>query len=225
MIQTDNLLQTEMPFETLARVNKADWMGLFLFFAGLLFFIILLYRNPVVLRSLVIRVFKNDTEKLYFSAPAIDSVDKILLFTIYLCGSVLAVHFFLEIQFFESLHFLIYLAPIAVLIFLALPFFLVAQLLGFVKITVLVWRKQIPIFYLLGILLLPLGSLLFVDPHYQEGFKVLIYIVLSLFFLWIHVRVTRELILAGFKFYYIFLYFCTLEILPVLYFWVWLSRF
>ncbi len=224
MFQTGIILQEALPFDTPLKVTKADWFGLTLFFVGLFFFMILLYRNPVILRSLVARTIKSNSDKLYFSAPAIDTIDKILLFLIYWIGAILVVHFFIEAQFLPQIRWMLYLVPVGILLYWFIPFFLISQLLGFTKISLAIWKKQVPIIFLAGLVLLSAGLLLFVDLAYEEYFKLLIFSILIVFYFWIHLRVWREFILSGFKFYYIFMYFCTLEILPFAFLWVWFSR-
>jgi hypothetical protein len=48
--------------------------------------------------------------------------------------------------------------------------------------------------------------------------------IVIMLFVWIHIRVAQDLILEQIPIYYIFMYFCTLEILPLFTIWVWISR-
>lgn len=217
-------IHAALPFETIERSSKADWFGLILFFAGILSLIVLLYRNPNVLFSLFSRALKNDTEKLYFSAPAIDSVDRIFLFIIYMCSTILSIHFFVEEHFNASLRWVLYLSPVAILLFFSLPLIGTAQVVGFTKFSLYLLKKQAPILFLFGLILLPVGGLLFVDTAYFFYIQVLLVVLFFSVLLWLHIRVVRTLIVEGFPFYFIFMYFCTLEILPFALFWVWFSR-
>lgn len=222
----ENILQipAQLPFETIERSTKSDWFGLVLFFTGILSLIILQYRNPNVLISLFSRATKNDTEKLYFSAPAIDSVDRIFLFVIYLCSTILSIHFFVESHFDASIRWVLYLLPVALLIFFTIPLLITAQLVGYNKYFYYLIRKQAPLLFLFGLGLLPVGGLIFVDATYFLYVQALILLLFLFVLVWLHFRMARALILEGFPFYFIFMYFCTLEILPIAFLWVWISR-
>lgn len=225
MISGIPLLQTELPFETVRRVEQTDWFGMTLFFLGLILLIILLYRNPSVLASLVSRSFRNDTEKLYFSAPAIDSLDKLLLYLIYGCTSILSIYFFVEQEFDSSWRFALYLLPVGLVLFFIVPFLLTAFVVGFYKLSRIILAKQSPLLFLFGLLLLPAGGFLFFNTDVLLYARSVIFILSILFVLWMHFRVFRELIVGGFPVYYIFVYFCTLEILPIAFIWVLITRF
>jgi hypothetical protein len=224
MFQALLQIPAEIPFETIKRSTPADWYGLLLFFTGLLSLIVLLHRNPNVLVSLFTRLLKNDSDKLYFSAPAIDSLDRIFLSVIYLCSTLLSIHFFLENRFDNSLRWLLYLTPLAAILYFSLPFMFIARVVGFTKFSWYLLKKQMPIVFLFGLILLPIGGLLFLDIQSTIYIQVLILILFSLFLVWLHFRVVSALIVEGFPLYFIFMYFCSLEILPLIFSWVWLSR-
>lgn len=218
------LLINELPFETAIRVTNADWFGLSLFIVNLILLVVLLYRNPSVISSLFLRIFKNDGEKLYFSAPAIDSVDRVLLFLIYLLSSNLTLYSFFDGSFYDKLGFAIFTIPVAIVLFFAIPFFLTSVLLGFVKLSRSISSKQSPLLFVSGLIQLPVGLLIFFESYNMLHLRIMFLVFAAIMLLWLHFRVIRMLLINGFSMYYIFVYFCTLEILPLAFFWVWLSR-
>lgn len=218
------IMQNNLGFETLKRSTNADWFGLLMFFSGLIFLLVLFYRNPQILNSLIARIFKNDSEKLFFSAPAIDSIDRIFLFWIYLSTTLLAVHFFVDQELNLFWSFLIYALPVLAILYFIVPFYLLSIVLGFSKHARLILAKQSNLLFFFGLSLLPIVGFLFFDSFYLIYVKWVIALIFAGTLLWIHLRVFRELIINGYGVYYIFMYFCTLEILPVSIIWVLITR-
>jgi hypothetical protein len=218
------LLVSELPFETGIRVTNADWFGLSLLLVNLILLIILLYRNPLVLTSLFQRLLKNDQEKLYFSAPAIDSVDRLLLFVIYFLASNLTLYSFFDDVLYRRLGFSLFILPVVIVLFFLIPFFLTALLLDFVKLSRAIALKQTPLLFVFGLIQLPLGLVVFFESYDITQLRLLFLLSAAVVLVWLHLRVIRILLINGFSAYYIFMYFCTLEILPTAFFWVWLSR-
>lgn len=217
-------MNQEILFETVLRTTKTDWFGVTLFFSGLTLLIAVLYRNPLVIKSLIIRSFKSESEKLYFSAPAVDSIDRLLLTLIFLVSSMLSIHYFVEIHFSSSIRFLLYSLPLLVVSFFVIPFKIISFLIGFSKLSNSVLRRQLPIIHLFGIIVLIFEGLLFVEFGYSIQLNLIILGVLGAGFLWMHIKAISQLIRSGFSVYYIFIYFCTLEILPIAFLLVWMLR-
>jgi hypothetical protein len=217
-------MQNKLAFETLKRSTNADWFGLLMFFLGLIFLLVLFYRNPQILNSLISRIFKNDSEKLFFSAPAIDTIDRIFLFLIYLSTTLLTVHFFVEQELNLFWRFLIYSLPLLAILYFILPFYFISLVVGFSKHARHILAKQSNLLFFFGLALLPIVGFLFFDSYSLIYVKWVIALILASTLLWIHLRVFRELIINGYGVYYIFMYFCTLEILPVSIIWVLITR-
>ncbi len=218
------LLQTQA-FETLPRTDRVDWIGLMLLLLGMILLMILQYRNPNAISSMVSRSFRETTKKLYFAAPAIDSIDKSLFFMIFFSGGALCVHYLLGVnQLGWAKLLLVYSIPLLFLLFLALPLRIVAFVAGYQKPTSKIIKRQLPVLFLMGIVLLPMGALLFLNLDFPQFIEVTIIATMIVLVIWLHVRVFRDLFLEQISIYYIFMYFCTLEILPMFVFWVWIWR-
>lgn len=218
------LLQSQA-FETLPRTDRVDWLGLMLLLFGLILLMALQYRNPHAIASMVARSFRETTKKLYFAAPAIDSIDKSLFFLIFFSGGALCAHYLIGSSHLSGWGLvLLYALPLLFLLFLALPLRIVAFIAGYQKTTSKIIRRQLPVLFLMGVILLPLGALMFLNIDFSSFIKAMIVFTVGTLVIWLHVRVFRDLILEQISIYYIFMYFCTLEILPMFIFWVWIWR-
>ena len=87
-----HLLQTQQ-FETLPRFEHVDVLGLSLLVGGLILLMLLQFRNPSAIPSMLTRSFRETNKKLYFASAAIDAIDKLLFFGIYLTGGALCLHY------------------------------------------------------------------------------------------------------------------------------------
>lgn len=225
MKATSLMLLYDIPFETALREHSSDWSALVIFFSGLMGIVALIYRNPQVMSSLIIRAFKSNSDKLYFSTPAIDSVDRLILFLIYFSGCYLCLRFFDLPETVPYAFWLLFALPLVLVLYFIVPYYSVFFTLGEQKKAKHILRNQGAPFYLFGIALIALGGFLFVDFSsiwvLQISFLSLSLIVL----IWIHLRVFRELVLSGVSVYYIFIYFCSLELLPIAFLWVFFLRF
>ena len=222
---TSHILTNDLPFQTVLRENSDDWLSLVIFFASLTFLVALIYRNPQVLSSLITRTFKSNADKLYFSSPAIDSVDRILLFLIYFSGSFLCLQFLELQQFTPHATWVLLTLPLFFVLYFVVPFYFVVFALGMHKNGIHLLRKQSALFFLFGLVLIMLGGFFFIDIS-SKWILQFIFMGLSLIVLiLIHFRIFRELVSSGVSVYYIFIYFCTLEILPFAFLWVLISRF
>lgn len=219
------LLLNDLPFETALREQSSDWLALVIFFSGLIGLVTLIYRNPQVLSSLIIRAFKSNTDKLYFSTPAIDSVDRLVLFLIYFSGCFLCFRFFELPEKGSYALWILFALPLVLIIYFVLPYFSVSFVLGEQKKAKHILRNQGAPFFLFGITLIALGGFLFVDFSSKWVLQTIFLSLLLIVLIWIHLRVFRELVMLGVSVYYIFIYFCTLELLPIAFLWVFFSRF
>jgi len=224
MIFADTVL-LQVPFETPLRANQTDWLGLSLLLVCVTLFMILQFRNPSAIGSVISRSIRENSSKLYFASPAIDSVDKILMYALFFFGTNSCLHYlFADTSPSSGFTFLIYLIPLAWVVFLILPFNLVFFISGVHKQGATILKHQLPVLFLAGISSVPLGVGLFLNLNYSYSIQIIFLATMTLFFVWMHIRVFRELIVEHVSFLYIFIYFCTLEILPLLTLWVWISR-
>jgi hypothetical protein len=218
------LLQSNT-FETLPRMSSVDWIGLSFLLSGLMFLMFLQYRNPSAIGSMLARSFRETTKKLYFASAAIDSIDKLLFSLIFIVSGALCVHFLLDTPRTGVLQIVSYFLPVYILLVLFVPMRLVAFVSGFEKPISKIVKRQMPVIYLTGVVLLLIGTLLFLKIDLATIWDWMFLLILVFFFVWIHIRIIRDLILEQISIVYIFMYFCTLEILPLFIFWVWISRY
>jgi hypothetical protein len=217
------LLQSN-PFESQPRIGHVDWIALSLLLSGLILLMILHYRNPSAINSMLSRSFRETTKKLYFATAAIDSIDKLLFSLIYVVSGALCVHFLFNELLDGLLQYTAYFLPVYLLLVLFVPMRFVAFVSGFEKPVAKIVKRQMPVIYLTGIVLLLVGVLLFLKIDLGSVWNWTFLGALVLFYLWIHIRIVQDLILEQISIIYIFMYFCTLEILPLFIFWVWISR-
>jgi hypothetical protein len=208
------LLQIE-PFETLPRLNRVDWLGVAFLFAGLSLLIILHYRNPSAISSMIMRSIRETSKKLYFALPAIDSLDKLLFTTIFIISGAFCVHFLLSDLLSGIALFVAYLFPFLLMLFLFMPLRFIGFVSGNTKVISQIVQSQMPIVYLAGLMLLLIGMLLFLQIELGVYWRWVFGVLVLVNLLWLHVRVIRDLIQHQISMFYIFMYFCTLEILPI----------
>lgn len=219
-----SLLQMQL-FETLPRMERVDWTGLILLFMVLFLLMLLQYRNPNAITSMVARAFRETTKKLYFASPAIDTIDKLLFFGIYLTSGALCVHYaLLEFELKSTGIFLKYFSPLIILAFWVLPLRFTAIVSGHNKEVLKILKRQMPVLFLTGIILIPFAILFYINSDYRHLLNFVVLGIMVSFVAWIHVRVIYDLILEQISIYYIFMYFCILEILPLFIIWIWISR-
>ncbi len=224
MVRASLTLLQSNPFQTIPRIDRVDWMGLTLLVSGLILLMILQYRNPGAIGSMVARSVRETSKKLYFAAPAIDSIDKLLFSLIYLVSGGLCVHFLFEEILFDTVPYMAYLAPLLLILFLFVPIRFLGFVVGYDKSLSKIIKRQMPLVFLTGIALLVLGLILFLKIDIGSLGVWVFMSLLLLFLLWMHVRVFQDLILDQISIFYIFMYFCTLEILPIFVLGVWISR-
>lgn len=173
---------------------------------------------------MVSRSFRVTTKKLYFASAAIDSIDKLLFSLIYIISGALCAHFLLNNLIDGLLQYTAYFLPVYLLLVLFVPMRLVAIVSGFEKAVSKIVKRQMPVIYLTGLVLLLVGVLLYLKIDVRSFWNWTFLGILVLFYFWIHIRIVQDLILEQISIIYIFMYFCTLEILPLFIFWVWISR-
>lgn len=217
------MLQSD-PFETIPRFNNVDGIGMSFLLTSLITLMVLQYRNPSAIGSMVARSFQETSKKLYFAAPAIDSIDKLLFSTIYFFSGALCIHLLLH-EFLDGMAKIVaYSFPIIVVFFLFVPMRVAGFVSGFDKSISKIIKRQMPIVYLTGLMFLMIGILLFLRLEIDIIWNWTILILIATFLIWLHVRVIKDLILEQISIFYIFMYFCTLEILPLFIIGVWISR-
>jgi hypothetical protein len=218
------LLQTP-PFEALPRTDRVDVLGLSLLVCGLVFLMLLQFRNPSAIPSMLSRSFRETNKKLYFASAAIDSIDKLLFFGIYLTGGALCLHYMLRGFNWQTLSGpIIYFLPLILLAFLVLPLRITALVSGHNKTVSKILKRQLPVLFLIGVVFIPFGLLFYINVDFGQTLNFMVLGIVIMLFVWIHIRVAQDLILEQIPIYYIFMYFCTLEILPLFTIWVWISR-
>lgn len=218
------LLQTP-PFETLPRTDRVDVLGLSLLVGGLILLMLLQFRNPSAIPSMLSRSFRETNKKLYFASAAIDSIDKLLFFGIYLTGGALCLHYMLSGFNWQTLSGpIIYFLPLILLAFLVLPLRITALVSGHNKAVSKIIKRQLPVLFLIGVVFIPFGLLFYINIDFGQTLNFMVMGIAVMLFVWIHIRVAQDLILEQIPIYYIFMYFCTLEILPLFTIWVWISR-
>jgi hypothetical protein len=218
------LLQTP-PFEALPRTDRVDVLGLSLLVCGLVFLMLLQFRNPSAIPSMLSRSFRETNKKLYFASAAIDSIDKLLFFGIFLTGGALCLHYMLSGFNVQTLSGpIIYFLPLILLAFLVLPLRITALVSGHNKTVSKILKRQLPVLFLIGVVFIPFGLLFYINVDFGQTLNFMVLGIVIMLFVWIHIRVAQDLILEQIPIYYIFMYFCTLEILPLFTIWVWISR-
>jgi hypothetical protein len=218
------LLLQSYPFETIPRANNVDWIGMSFLLTSLVTLMFLQYRNPSAIGSMVARSFQETSKKLYFAAPAIDSIDKLLFSIIYYFSGALCIHILFH-EFLEGgAKIMAYSFPIILVFFLFGPMRIAGFISGTDKAISKIVKRQMPIIYLKGLMLLMIGILLFLRIETVLIWNWIILILLASFLIWLHIRIAKDLILEQISILYIFMYFCTLEILPIFIFVVWISR-
>jgi hypothetical protein len=219
-----HLLQTQ-PFETLPRTDRMDVLALSLLVSGLILLMLLQFRNPSAIPSMLSRSFRETNKKLYFASAAIDSIDKLLFFGIYLTGGALCLHYMLSGFNWQTLSGpIIYFLPLILLVFLVLPLRITALVSGQNKAVSKILKRQLPVLFLIGVVFIPFGLLFYINFDFGQSLNFMVLGIVVILFVWIHIRVGQDLILEQIPMYYIFMYFCTLEILPIFTIWVWISR-
>lgn len=217
-------LQTQV-FETLPRTDRVDVLGLSLLVGGLVLLMLLQFRNPSAIPSMLSRSFRETNKKLYFASAAVDSIDKLLFFAIYFTGGALCLHYVLEGFNLHTLAVpLVYLLPLLLLAFWVLPLRITAIISGYNKEVSKILKRQLPVLFLIGVVFIPFGLLFYIHIDFGLALNYVVLSIVVLLFVWIHIRVAQDLILEQISIYYIFMYFCTLEILPLFIIWVWISR-
>ena len=219
-----HLLQTQQ-FETLPRFEHVDVLGLSLLVGGLILLMLLQFRNPSAIPSMLTRSFRETNKKLYFASAAIDAIDKLLFFGIYLTGGALCLHYMLSGFNLQSLYRpVIYFLPFILLAFLVLPLQITALVSGQNKAVSKILKRQLPVLFLIGVVFIPFGLLFYINIDFGQSLNFMVLGIVVILFVLIHIRVGQDLILEQIPMYYIFMYFCTLEILPIFTIWVWISR-
>jgi hypothetical protein len=186
---------------------------------------LLQFRNPSAIPSMLSRSFRETNKKLYFASAAIDSIDKLLFFGIYLTGGALCLHYMLSGFNWQTLSGpIIYFLPLILLAFLVLPLRITALVSGHNKTVSKILKRQLPVLFLIGVVFIPFGLLFYINVDFGQTLNFMVLGIVIMLFVWIHIRVAQDLILEQIPIYYIFMYFCTLEILPLFTIWVWISR-
>ena len=118
----------------------------------------------------------------------------------------------------------IYFLPFILLAFLVLPLQITALVSGQNKAVSKILKRQLPVLFLIGVVFIPFGLLFYINIDFGQSLNFMVLGIVVILFVWIHIRVGQDLILEQIPMYYIFMYFCTLEILPIFTIWVWISR-
>lgn len=220
------LLEASTLFEVAERYTPVDFTTTALFVLGLIFFITIQYKNQSVLNDLFSMSFNIHLALSGKKMKNQDTLDKIILGFIFLVSSSLLIYHFTRDLVFSNLSSQIglYALPLILIAFFALPLYLVGLLLGERKTILIIFDKILPVLFLLGIILLALSLILFFQVEWLSYMSRTLIGLILLFILWIHVIGMLELIQRGFSLFYIFMYFCTLEILPLVFVWVYFSR-
>jgi hypothetical protein len=119
---------------------------------------------------------------------------------------------------------IIYFLPLILLAFLVLPLRITALVSGHNKTVSKILKRQLPVLFLIGVVFIPFGLLFYINVDFGQTLNFMVLGIVIMLFVWIHIRVAQDLILEQIPIYYIFMYFCTLEILPLFTIWVWISR-
>jgi hypothetical protein len=217
-----NLVQVflQIPFESAPRTNNIGRAELYVLFFGLTLLLISRFTTKLKATHFFSGI-KTDTITSQNGTHTIQGMVSTIL--LYLIGVWLFYRRFHDMSQLDmsqtQMITLIALIPIILFLPMALVLFLSNNIAQISAIAHFLWVNLLTISVILFIA--GISSFLFISK--QEHTDLIYYALLFLLlfcFLWIHFRVIQYLMRSGLKWYYIILYFCTLEILPILFLWL-----
>lgn len=224
-----SLFFLQQPFVTSPRVVRFDNYDFLLFGLGISVFIsLLLITNGLTFKSIAGSIktesgFEDSVIK--SNSGFLPILSRLLIYMLYCIGCILFVKRFDTIFFLDGFH-----LNDAIVLFVGLPFFVflpialclylsnLQNIMGPLK--TYLWGKL----HFVGLLLLIFTTLSYFLIEQQLFLFQSLITSLLIVFIFMHFRVIQFFIHTGLYWYYIILYFCTLEILPIVFLWIKLSR-
>jgi len=219
-----SLFFLQQPFESLPRVAHFDMYDFLLLGLGFAIFVVLLLSASGIKISNIAQAIKTDS---IFAGDSVNAKSgflklwkRLLIYFMYLISAILFVlrYDVIFVEGFNSNYLMVFLVVFPFFVFL--PILLCLYLSNFYNIVEPVkeyfWKKL----YFIGAALLVFSTLsYFLLQNQLFLFQALIALLLMVSFV-IHFRVIQFFIRSGLYWYYIILYFCTLEILPLIFLWM-----